>query len=121
MPGRVRPAAARIAPSARLEAAHGVRPEWTGWPHDVVIWCRAEVTTAELLNAAQSTGSRGLRSLKLSTRAALGVCPGRPCGRGGQGLLARTSGDLFDGGRTAALVRLSELAADLVPSREESG
>jgi hypothetical protein len=121
MPGRVRPAADRIAPSARLQAARGVCPEWTAWLHDVVIWCRAEVTTAELRNAARSTGSRGLRSLKLSTRAALGVCPGRPCGRDGQGLLARTSGGLFDSGRTAALVRLGELAADLVPPRKESG
>jgi NAD(P)H-nitrite reductase large subunit len=88
--------------------------------------CRCEeVTTAELRNAAESTGSRGLRSLKLSTRASLGVGHGRMCGRSVEDLLARTSGDLFDGGRTAgrpiaALVRLGELAADAVPPREES-
>jgi NADPH-dependent 2,4-dienoyl-CoA reductase/sulfur reductase-like enzyme len=114
--------------AARLEAAHGIRPGWTEWLDDDTVVCRCEeVTAAELRNAAEATGSRGLRSLKLSTRAALGVCQGRMCGRSVEELLAaRTPGDLLDRGRTAgrpiaALVRLGELAANTVPSGEESG
>jgi NADPH-dependent 2,4-dienoyl-CoA reductase/sulfur reductase-like enzyme len=113
--------------AARLEAAHGIRPGWTQWLDGDTVVCRCEeVTAAELRSAAEATGSRGLRSLKLSTRAALGACQGRMCGRSVEELLAaRTPGDLLDRGRTAgrpiaALVRLGELAANTVPPREES-
>jgi NADPH-dependent 2,4-dienoyl-CoA reductase/sulfur reductase-like enzyme len=112
--------------AARIEAAHGIRPGWAQWLGDDTVICRCEeVTAAELRSAAEATGSRGLRSLKLSTRAALGVCQGRMCGRSVEELLARTSGDLLDPGRTAgrpiaAPVRLGELAAHIVRPREES-
>jgi D-hydroxyproline dehydrogenase subunit alpha len=103
--------------AARLEAAHGIGPGWPRWLDDATVICRCEeVTAAELRGAAQSTGSRGLRSLKLSTRAALGACQGRVCGRSVEELLTRATGGLLDPGRTAtrpiaAFVRLGELAA----------
>ncbi len=103
--------------AARLEAAHGIHPGWTGWLGDDTIVCRCEEVTAGALCAgAAATGSRGLRSLKLSTRAGLGICQGRVCGRTVEELLHRHTGGLLDPGRTeirplAALVRLGELAS----------
>ncbi|WP_250030830.1 NAD(P)/FAD-dependent oxidoreductase [Paractinoplanes maris] len=103
--------------AARLEAAHGIRPGWVGWLADDTVICRCEeVTAGDLRAGAAATGSRGLRSLKLSTRAGLGVCQGRVCGRTVEDLLNRHTGGLLDAGRTetrplAAFVRLGELAA----------
>ncbi|MCO8274890.1 FAD-dependent oxidoreductase [Actinoplanes sp. TRM 88003] len=103
--------------AARLEAAHGIRPGWTGWLGDDTLVCRCEeVTAGDLRAGAAATESRGLRSLKLSTRAGLGVCQGRVCGRTVEELLHRHTGGLLDRGRTesrplAAFVRLGELAA----------
>lgn len=98
----------------RLEAAHGIRPGWRGWLTDDTVVCRCEeVTVGEIRTTAAATESRGLRSLKLSTRAGLGPCQGRVCGRTVEELLERQG--LLDRGRTsnrpiAALVRLGELA-----------
>jgi D-hydroxyproline dehydrogenase subunit alpha len=104
--------------AARLAAAHGIRPGWKGWLTDDTVICRCEeVTAGELKATAQATEARGLRSLKLSTRAGLGPCQGRVCGSTVEELL--DGQDLLDRGRTssrplAALIRLGELA------REES-
>ncbi|NMO52432.1 FAD-dependent oxidoreductase [Actinoplanes sp. TBRC 11911] len=101
----------------RLENAHGIRPGWTSWLTPDTVVCRCEeVTLGDLTRAARETESRGLRSLKLSTRAGLGVCQGRVCGRTVEELLTQATGGLLDPGRTqtrpiAALVRLGELAA----------
>ncbi|MFI5894913.1 NAD(P)/FAD-dependent oxidoreductase [Actinoplanes sp. NPDC051513] len=103
--------------AGRLEAAHGIRPGWTGWLTDDTLVCRCEdVTAGDLRAAAEATGSRGLRSLKLSTRAGLGACQGRVCGRTVEALLNRHTGGLLDPGRTAnrpvaAFVRIGELAS----------
>ena len=108
----------------RLAAGHGIRPGWTGWLTDDTVVCRCEeVTAGDLRGVAAATGSRGLRSLKLSTRAGLGVCQGRVCGQTVEDLLHRHTGGLLDPGRTgnrpiAALVRLGELAAPSDPSEE---
>jgi NADPH-dependent 2,4-dienoyl-CoA reductase/sulfur reductase-like enzyme len=101
----------------RLENAHGIKSGWTAWLTPETVICRCEeVTLGELQKTAELTESRGLRSLKLSTRAGLGVCQGRVCGRTVEDLLDQASGGLLDLGRTggrpiAALVRLGELAA----------
>jgi len=100
--------------AARLAAAHGIRPGWRDWLTDDTVICRCEeVTAGEIQAAAAATESRGLRSLKLSTRAGLGPCQGRVCGRTVEELLEKQR--LLDRGRTsnrpiAALVRLGELA-----------
>lgn len=102
--------------ATRLSDGHGIRPGWAEWLADDTLICRCEeVTAGELRDIAAATGSRGLRSLKLSTRAGLGVCQGRVCGRSVEELLDRTTGGLLDPGRTAnrplaGLVRLGELA-----------
>lgn len=100
--------------AARLAAAHGIRPGWQSWVDDDTVVCRCEdVTAGHLRSVAALTGSRGLRSLKLTTRAGLGICQGRTCGRSVEELLGPAG--LVDAGRTAhrplALpLRLGELA-----------
>ncbi|WP_424464816.1 FAD-dependent oxidoreductase [Pseudoclavibacter helvolus] len=75
--------------AARIEAAHGVRPGWQEWLRDDTIVCRCEEVTAGQLRAkAAATASRSLRSQKLSTRAGLGICQARICGRSAEELLA---------------------------------
>ncbi|WP_353647757.1 NAD(P)/FAD-dependent oxidoreductase [Nakamurella sp. A5-74] len=76
----------------RIEAAHGIRPGWTGWLRPDTIVCRCEETTlAAVHNAVAATDSRSLRSTKLSTRAGLGICQARICGRSVETLLAETT------------------------------
>lgn len=103
--------------ATRLQAAHGIGSGWPRWLTDDTVACRCEdVTVGDLREIATATGARGLRSLKLSTRAGLGVCQGRVCGHTMEELLNEATGGLLDPGRTggrpiAALVRLGELAA----------
>ena len=108
--------------AARLAAAHGIRPGWTGWVTDDTIICRCEdVTAGELRDALGATGTRGLRSLKLTSRAGLGSCQGRMCGRSVEDLMrCAVPGGPLDPGRTAARpiavpVRLGEIAGSLPP------
>lgn len=112
--------------AARLAAAHGIRPGWHAWVDDDTVVCRCEdVTAGALRQAAELTGSRGLRSLKLTTRAGLGLCQGRTCGRTVEDMLNRSNGPgLLDPGRTAHRpiaipVRLGELAASTRTSNRE--
>jgi len=104
----------------RIEAAHGIRG---GWPKiltaDTIVCRCEEVSLGTLRATAESSRSRSLRALKLSTRAGLGICQGRVCGRSVEELLATVAGDrgLIDGVTTdrrpiAAPIRLGDLAAD---------
>jgi NADPH-dependent 2,4-dienoyl-CoA reductase/sulfur reductase-like enzyme len=110
--------------AARLDAAHGIRPGWTGWLTDDTVVCRCEeVSHGRLMATAAATSSSGLRSLKLTTRAGLGICQARICGRTVEALLGEAATDaasgrlgLIDGSTTdrrpiAAPIRLGELAA----------
>ncbi|GAA1941107.1 NAD(P)/FAD-dependent oxidoreductase [Agromyces allii] len=68
--------------AARIEAAHGIRPGWTSWLEDDTIVCRCEeVPYGRLRETREATCASGLRSMKLTTRAGLGICQGRVCGR----------------------------------------
>ncbi|NEE03350.1 NAD(P)/FAD-dependent oxidoreductase [Phytoactinopolyspora halotolerans] len=104
----------------RMHAAHSVRPGWTGWLTDDTVVCRCEeVNCGALRAAAAATESSSLRSLKLSTRAGLGICQGRICGRTVEKLLADAGphGRLRDDARfdrrpIAFPLRLGELATD---------
>ena len=102
----------------RIEAAHGIRSGWTGWLTDDTMVCRCEeVDYGRLCRTAAHTGSQSLRSLKLSTRAGLGICQGRVCGRTVEELLAGcaaggvlTDGTSADRRPIAVPIRLGELA-----------
>ncbi len=113
--------------AARIEAAHGIRPGWSKWLTVSTIVCRCEeVTFGALCRTAEVTGSRSLRSLKLSTRAGLGICQGRVCGRTVEQLLAESTpeGRLTDRVSSdrrpiAAPIRLGELARGGGPLTED--
>jgi NADPH-dependent 2,4-dienoyl-CoA reductase/sulfur reductase-like enzyme len=104
--------------AARLAVAHGIGADWPGWLADGTVVCRCEeVTYGQLCGTAAATRSQGLRSLKLTTRAGLGICQGRVCGRTVEELLARSApgGALVDATTTdrrpiVVPVRLGELA-----------
>lgn len=102
--------------AARIETAHGIGPEWTSWLEDDTVICRCEeVDHGCLRRVAAATESTGLRSLKLSTRASLGACQGRVCGRNVEKILADrlAAGDGVGTDRrpVALPIRLGELAA----------
>ncbi|MFE6968210.1 NAD(P)/FAD-dependent oxidoreductase [Isoptericola sp. NPDC057653] len=66
----------------RLEAAHGIRRGWTAWLRDDTLVCRCEEVDAGTLRAAaRATDSTDLRSVRLTSRAGLGPCQARVCGR----------------------------------------
>lgn len=100
----------------RIEAAHGIRSGWPSMLADDTIVCRCEeVTFGRLCDTADATGSRSLRALKLSTRAGLGICQGRVCGRSVEELLTSRGGlgDEVTADRRSITIpiRLGELAA----------
>ncbi|MDA3803994.1 FAD/NAD(P)-binding oxidoreductase [Clavibacter sp. CT19] len=75
--------------AGRIEAAHGIRPGWTGWLRDDTLACRCEeVPVGRIRATARAARSTDLRSMKLATRAGLGICQGRVCGRTVEELLA---------------------------------
>ncbi|MGR0318661.1 FAD-dependent oxidoreductase [Agromyces sp. ZXT2-3] len=105
--------------AARIRAAHGIRPGWRHWLHEDTLVCRCEeVGYGRLCATAAATEGGGLRSLKLTTRAGLGICQGRICGRTVEELLLDESGaDRFpdsvgtDRRPIAAPQRLGDLAS----------
>ncbi|MFI5844154.1 FAD-dependent oxidoreductase [Catenuloplanes sp. NPDC051500] len=75
--------------AGRLASAHGIGPGWQDWLDDTTTVCRCEdVTAGDLRRVGGLTESRGLRSLKLTTRAGLGICQGRTCGRAVEEILS---------------------------------
>jgi NADPH-dependent 2,4-dienoyl-CoA reductase/sulfur reductase-like enzyme len=106
----------------RIEAAHGIRPGWMSWLTDQTTVCRCEeVSFGDLCTGARLTGSQSLKSLKLSTRAGLGICQGRICGRSVEQILGANSvngklgpGTISDRRPIAVPIRLGELASGVV-------
>ncbi|MBX9391354.1 NAD(P)/FAD-dependent oxidoreductase [Streptomonospora nanhaiensis] len=99
--------------AAALAAAHPVRPGWSTWLAEDTLVCRCEeVRAGELRAAARERGASAARPLKLVTRAGLGPCQGRVCGRNVAELLGDPRlADGFARRPIAAPVRLGELAA----------
>lgn len=108
--------------AGRIERAHGIQPGWQEWLSDDTVVCRCEeVTVAQLRRKARATQSASLRSQKLSTRAGLGVCQGRICGRSAEELLASAIGaerldeGIVDRRPIHVPVRLGEMAHATTP------
>jgi NADPH-dependent 2,4-dienoyl-CoA reductase/sulfur reductase-like enzyme len=105
---------------ARIESAHAIGVNWSKWLTAETIICRCEeVSLGRLFSVADASQSTGLRSLKLLTRAGLGICQGRVCGRTVEELLGARApgGRLIDGVSTdrrpiATPIRLGELAGE---------
>jgi NADPH-dependent 2,4-dienoyl-CoA reductase/sulfur reductase-like enzyme len=102
-----------------LDAAHGIAGGWTSWLDDATIICRCEETTyGRLCDVAEATQSRSLRSLKLTTRAGLGPCQGRICGRTVEAIVIGNGRPFLDDALPdqrpiAVPVRIGELAQPL--------
>ncbi|MEN8651774.1 FAD/NAD(P)-binding oxidoreductase [Streptomyces sp. 21So2-11] len=98
--------------AAALDRAYPVRPGWRSWPREDTLVCRCEeVTLGELRRAVEDREACGVRSLKLVSRAGLGLCQGRVCGRNAAELAGLPDpATAFARRPIAAPVRLGELA-----------
>lgn len=111
---RARAATRRFA--RRMANAHRIGPGWTDWLDPATVICRCEeVDYRTLVALRDATESVGLRSLKLTTRAGLGLCQGRICGRAAEDILSRGNPVWADGASTdqrpvAAPIRFGELS-----------
>jgi len=109
----------------RLARAHAIGSGWTDWLDSSTVVCRCEeVDYGTLLAVRRDTESVGLRSLKLTTRAGLGLCQGRICGRSVENILAADGVGFADGVSTdrrpiAATIRLGELARAAQPFHDD--
>ncbi|MBN7794413.1 FAD-dependent oxidoreductase [Microbacterium esteraromaticum] len=95
--------------AARLEV-HGIRAGWTTWLDDDTIICRCESVRRNVIDEYVATSSRGMR---LATRAGLGACQGRTCGRSVDditGAAGSTVGAGFEHRPVLSSVRIGELA-----------
>ncbi|GAA2075086.1 FAD/NAD(P)-binding oxidoreductase [Pseudolysinimonas kribbensis] len=126
---RARAAVRRYRRFARaLAAAHGPRPGWRDGLTDDTIVCRCEeVPYGRLRATATATRTQSLRSLRLTTRAGLGPCQARICGRVVEELLARSTGAILDDAVSdwrpiVTPLRFGELARtpETIPTKGES-
>jgi len=104
--------------AAAIRDGHRIGRGWTSWLTDDTVICRCEeVDYARLRSVLAVTRTNGLRPAKLSTRAGLGPCQGRICGRTVEELMATrnslpsTDQVIIDRRPIAMPVRFSELAA----------
>lgn len=104
--------------AGRIGTAHGIRPGWTSWLTPQTVICRCEDVRHEAFTQVlDGTRASGLRSLKLTSRAGLGLCQGRVCGRTVTELLTAhrggrppADGVSIDRRPIAAPITLAELA-----------
>lgn len=104
---------------AAVRDAHRIGSSWTSWLTDDTVICRCEeVSYGSLRSVLNATQSHGLRPARLTTRAGLGPCQGRSCGRTVEELMAgvddhpRTDDVIIDRRPIAAPIRFAELATE---------
>ncbi|BDZ56144.1 hypothetical protein GCM10025870_32170 [Agromyces marinus] len=95
-------------------ATHEIRPGWTAWLDDDTIVCRCESVTRARIEAFSERGVAAVdtsssRGFRLATRAGLGACQGRTCGRSVEDLVGRPLG--LDRRPVLSSLRIGELAA----------
>ncbi|WP_308493784.1 FAD-dependent oxidoreductase [Microbacterium terrisoli] len=106
---RIRPARLvrrRMHAFAERLKTHDIRPGWKAWLDDDTVICRCETVTRAQIAEYAGASSRGLR---LATRAGLGACQGRTCGRTVEELTGVRIG--YDARPVLGSVRVGELAA----------
>ncbi len=65
-----------------LQRSYPVGPGWREWLRDDTVVCRCEeVLRHEIVESVQDLGAEDVRTLKLFTRAGMGLCQGRVCSR----------------------------------------
>ena len=96
-------------------ATHAIGSGWVTWLDDDTVVCRCEGTTRAAI--AEFSGA-STRAQRLATRAGLGPCQGRTCGRNVDDLAGTSTG--IDRRPVLASVRIGELAAlNNTPEREQ--
>jgi thioredoxin reductase len=112
-----------------MHAVHGPRADWAEDLPDDEIVCRCEeVTAGEIRSACRELGIDDARGAKLMTRAGMGLCQGRMCGRAVTDLVVSETGRPAE---PAAAVRgatrmpalpvpLSVLARESLEGRDDS-
>ncbi|HEX3779459.1 MAG TPA: NAD(P)/FAD-dependent oxidoreductase [Pseudonocardiaceae bacterium] len=95
-----------------LAAAYPIRAGWQGWLDADTVVCRCEeVVLGELRAAVTARAASGVRSVKLVSRAGLGLCQGRICGANVAELVGIAGGaTAFARRPIAEPLRLGELA-----------
>ncbi|GAB6858130.1 FAD-dependent oxidoreductase [Microbacterium xylanilyticum] len=91
--------------AARL-GTHRIGSGWTGWLDEDTIVCRCESVRK---HALEEYGHASSRAMRLATRAGLGACQGRTCGRSVEDIVGERIG--FDRRPVLGSVRIGELAA----------
>lgn len=91
--------------AARLQT-HRIGSGWTAWLDAETIVCRCESVRRRTLDEYADVSSRGMR---LATRAGLGACQGRTCGRSVEDIVGALVG--YDRRPVLSSVRIGELAA----------
>jgi len=102
---RILHARRRMHAFAERLATHAIRPGWTAWLDDDTIVCRCESVTRARIAEYADASSRGMR---LATRAGLGACQGRTCGRSVEALVAASVD--YDHRPVLSSIRIGELA-----------
>jgi NADPH-dependent 2,4-dienoyl-CoA reductase/sulfur reductase-like enzyme len=116
VPARIKRRRARLRRFATaLSEVYAVQPGWQHWLADDTVVCRCEeIAVQAVRRAVAEGGADGLRALRLTTRAGLGLCQGRVCLRNVADLAeAAMVGPLLDYAPRRAVafpIRLAELA-----------
>lgn len=106
----------------RLETAHGIRPGWTAWLEDDTIVCRCEaVAKGAIVERAEVP----LRAMRLATRAGLGPCQARTCGRAVEAIVAEAraskAGEQAEGTTGEPIGAVADGTAVVAPSDGRPG
>jgi NAD(P)H-nitrite reductase large subunit len=102
--------------AAAMHAAHRVAEGWTSWLDDDTVICRCEeVRFGSIVAAVEDLGAADARSVKLLTRAGMGMCQGRICGPTVACVTAQLSGRATDNADLLAFA--NRPLADPVPLR----
>jgi D-hydroxyproline dehydrogenase subunit alpha len=84
--------------AAAMHAASRVADGWTSWLDAHTLICRCEeVKFGSIVAAVEDLGAADARSVKLLTRAGMGMCQGRICGPTVACVIAQLSGRATDG------------------------
>lgn len=105
-----------------MHVVHDPRTDWTGRLPDDEIVCRCEeVTAGEIRDSCRDLDVDDARGAKLMTRAGMGLCQGRMCGRAVSELVAAQTGRPADAASSArAATRTPAMPVPMAVLAEEA-
>ncbi len=108
-----------------MHAVHVARGDWVRDLPDHELVCRCEeVTAGEVRTACRDLGVDDVRGAKLMTRAGMGLCQGRMCGRAVTDLVAETSRrepDVADSVRAGARLPATPVPLSVLATEDLTG